>query len=87
MHGRLSYTVHMSTTLTIRVDPAFKDALQEQAKRRGLPLSRYVRELLEKGMTPTPMRDRTGHLRGAITMPTTPEGSWTVKLRERNWRT
>jgi predicted DNA-binding ribbon-helix-helix protein len=77
----------MSTTLTIRVDPAFKEALQERARQRGLPLSRYIRELLEKGMTPPPMRDRTGHLRGSIRLASAPDNAWTAKIRERNWRT
>ena len=76
----------MSTTISIRIDAALKDALEEQARLKGVNLSRYVRELLEKGAAPASLRERAGHLKGRLHLRSASTDPWVAKLRERNWR-
>jgi predicted DNA binding CopG/RHH family protein len=50
--------------INMRVPQALLDALKERAKRRGIPYTRFIRELMERevsGRTPIIHRRRTPH--------------------------
>lgn len=78
--------VYMSTTITIRTDEALRRRLEEHAAERGKTLSEVAREILENGLTPRPIGERAGHLRGKLALPRRESEPWRQKLRERNWR-
>lgn len=82
----LCTSVHMSTTLTIRMDEALRRALEERARDRGVTVSEAAREILGRALDDRPMEARTGHLRGALTLGHDGGEDWRAKLRARNWR-
>jgi len=80
------YIVYMSKTLTIRTDESLREALEERAKRRGITLSQAAREILKDALEERPLGEKTGHLRGSLSLRQGQEESWRKALRERNWR-
>jgi len=82
----LSYTVYMSTTLTVRADESLREALLQRAKAQGKTLSEVVREILESAVTERPLGDRIGHLRGRLHLSASAAEPWRDRLRDRNWR-
>lgn len=76
----------MNTTITVRTDPALRDALAERARARGKTLSQFVREVLEAAVAEGPLRRRAGHLKGRLTLRERAREPWRETLRERNWR-
>jgi hypothetical protein len=83
---RLSYNVHMSTTITIRTGERLREVLDEKAAAGGKTVSELVREILEEALTETPLRARAGHLKGRLSLPKETREAWRRRLRRRNWR-
>ncbi len=83
----LSYTVYMSTTLTIRTDESLREALEKRAEAQGKTVSEVAREILLRALEERPVRTRAGHTKGRLKLPrrTTTE-AWRKELRKRNWR-
>ena len=84
---RLSYIVHMSTTITIRADEPLRESLDKKAAASGKTVSELVREILEFALAETPLQFRAGHLKGRLRLPRTTSEPWRKRLRLRNWRT
>ena len=82
----LYYTVHMSTTITIRTDESLQAALAERAEAQGKTLSALVREILFEALSDRPVEARAGHLKGRLRLFGTNDDAWRSRLRERNWR-
>ena len=83
----MSYTVYMSTTLTIRTDESLREALEKRAEAQGKTLSEVAREILLRALEERPVHTRAGHIRGKLELSrrTTPE-AWRKELQKRNWR-
>jgi predicted transcriptional regulator len=77
----------MSTTLTIRLDEAMRDALAKTAEAQGKTVSRLVREILREALAERPLKARAGHLKGALMLREQAVEPWRESLRQRNWRT
>ena len=75
----------MDRTLTIRLDKAQDQALEARARALGKTRSELVRDLIDRAVSPTPMRDRIGHLKGRLELKRA-QSSWRAKIRARNWR-
>ena len=82
----MSYTVHMSTTLTVRTNEALRQALAKRAEESGKTLSELVREILEEAVVDRPLGERMGQLKGRLRLASTTGEPWRDRLRERNWR-
>ena len=82
----MGYTVHMSTTVTIRTDEALRKALQARARARGITLSEAAREILRQALEQRPLEVKTGHLRGGLKLPRKQTEPWRKTLAERNLR-
>lgn len=80
------YTVHMSTTITVRTDETLRSRLEERAAAEGKSLSGFVRGVLEEAVVEKPLGDRIGHLRGTLELRRPDAEPWRQRLRERNWR-
>jgi hypothetical protein len=80
------YAVHMSTTVTVRIDDDLRRALEARARAQGKTLSAMVRETLEGAVAHKPLGSRVGHLRGRLRLAPPSPGTWREALRERNWR-
>ena len=76
----------MTTTLTIRTDPALKEALARRAESRGLTTSELAREILADALAERPLAERVGHLRGKLERLAPAADPWRKSLRTRNWR-
>lgn len=76
----------MSTTITIRTEPDFREALRKRAEEEGKTLSRYVRDVLERELSGGPLGDRVAHMKGRLRPVDDPPEEWRARLRERNWR-
>jgi len=76
----------MSTTLTIRLDPALKRALDERARLRRQSVSALVREILDTAVAERPLGERVGHLAGRLGPARGEPDEWERHLRETNWR-
>jgi len=82
----MSYTVYMSTTLTVRTDEALRQALAKRAEESGKTLSELVREILEEAVIDRPLAERIGQLKGRLQLAPATAEPWRDRLRERNWR-
>ena len=82
----LSYTVYMSTTITIRADETLREALAKKAATSGKTVSNLVREILEEALAEKPLQVRAGHLKGRLSLPRKGSEPWRSHLRQRNWR-
>ena len=82
----MSYTVHMSTTITIRTDESLRKALDKRATLAGKTISQLVREILEEAVADRPLSARAGHLKGRLRLPRKSSEPWIQHLRQRNWR-
>jgi plasmid stability protein len=82
----MSYTVHMSTTITIRTDEPFRRKLEARAAAAGKSLSELVRDLLERALEERPHGGRTGHVKARLELARRPEEPWRRAIRDRNWR-
>ena len=82
-----SYTVYMSTTITIRADEPLREVLDKKAAASGKTVSELVREILEQALAETPLHFRAGHLKGRLRLPRKSSEPWRGRLRQRNWRT
>lgn len=76
----------MSTTITIRVEPDLREALRTRAEEEGKPLSKYIREVLERELAGAPLGDRVAHLKGRLAPTDERLEGWRARLRKRNWR-
>ena len=76
----------MSTTLTIRLDPTLKRALDERARLRRQSVSATVREILDEAVAERPLGQRVGHLAGRLGPAHGEPDEWERHLRETNWR-
>lgn len=76
----------MSTTITVRAGKALRDALAKRAAAGGETVSELVRRILESAVSDRPLATRVGHLKGRLSLPHPPAGSWRDALRKRNWR-
>ena len=78
---------YMSSTLTIRIPPAEREALTLLAKQNGLSVSELVREILRREIEERPLRVKAGHLKGRLRITGRAAADpWRRSLRERNWR-
>ena len=84
--GAVSYSVYMSTTITIRAEESLRKALARKAAASGKTISELVREILEEALADRPMRVRAGHLKGRLDLSRKSSEPWRKRLRERNWR-
>ena len=82
----LSYTVYVSTTITIRTDETLREALDKKAATSGKTVSELVREILEEALAEKPLQVRAGHLKGRLSLPRKASEPWRSHLRQRNWR-
>ncbi len=82
----MSYTVYMSTTLTIRTDESLREALEKRAEAQGKSLSEVAREILLRALEERPMNARTGHIKGRLKLPRRATEAWRKEVRKRNWR-
>jgi len=76
----------MSTTLTIRLDPALKRALDDRARLHRQSVSALVREILDNAVAERPLGERIGHLAGRLGPARGEPDEWERHLRETNWR-
>lgn len=76
----------MSTTITIRAEPALRSLLEERAAATGKSISEVVREILERALGERPMGDRIRHLRGSFPRRHRRNDPWSRSIRARNWR-
>lgn len=76
----------MSTTLTVRTDPALREELLRRAEAQGKSISEVVREILVDAVMEKPLKARVGHLKGRLDLSASPEDPWRRELRDRNWR-
>lgn len=74
-------------TLTIQADGKLLEALQRRAEVQGKSVSEVAQEILSKAVEEEPLADRTGHLRGQLSLGSQKTDPWRQRLRERNWRT
>ncbi|HUP02082.1 MAG TPA: hypothetical protein VM737_11250 [Gemmatimonadota bacterium] len=77
---------HMRTTLTIRTDDTLRVALEKRARAQGKTLSEVAREILRNALEEHPLKQRTGHLRGRLSLRQEQTEAWRKSLRKRNWR-
>jgi hypothetical protein len=75
----------MANTITIRVNPALREALAERARLERKGVSEVIREILESALTKRPLSDRIGKLRGGLRVGSA-TNDWQRRIRERNWR-
>ncbi len=75
----------MSTTLTVRTGAELYQALQRRAASLGKTVSELVREVLKEAVAERPIAERTGHVRGHLTLPAITD-PWRKHLEEHNWR-
>lgn len=80
------YAAGIGSTLTIRTDEALRAALAKRAAERGETVSALVRRILEEALSDRPLGAKVGHLKGRLSLPRAPAGSWRAELRQRNWR-
>jgi plasmid stability protein len=76
----------VSTTITVRTGKELRDALAKRAAARGETVSELVRRILEAALSDRPLGARVGHLKGRLSLPRAPAGSWRDEIRRRNWR-
>jgi plasmid stability protein len=76
----------MSTTLTIRTDDALREALEKRASAQGKSVSEVAREILRNALEERALEQRTGHLRGRLSLAQKETETWRRTLRQRNWR-
>jgi hypothetical protein len=86
LRSKSSYSVHMSTTITIRAAERLREVLDKKAAASGKTVSALVREILEEALAARPLRVRAGHLKGVLRLPRKSSGPWRRDLRQRNWR-
>jgi hypothetical protein len=75
----------MANTITVRVNPALREALAERARLERKAVSEVVREILESALTKRPLAERIGKLRGGLRVHV-PANDWQRRIRDRNWR-
>lgn len=75
----------MSTTVTVRIDEALREALEERARASGTTLSQVIRDTLREAMEERPLAERICHLKGTVTIDRS-DDPWRERLRVRNWR-
>jgi hypothetical protein len=75
----------MANTITIRVNPALREALAERARLERKAVSEVIREILESALSRRPLAERVGKLRGRLRVPA-PTNELQRRIRERNWR-
>jgi plasmid stability protein len=76
----------MTTSLTIRTDPALKEALSRRAEAKGVTTSELAREILSEALAERPLGQKVGHLRGTLDESAPRVDAWRKALRARNWR-
>lgn len=76
----------MRTTITIRTERALRSLLEERAAVTHKTISEVVREILQGALADGPIGERTGHLRGRLSLPKQPREPWRKRLRAQNWR-
>jgi hypothetical protein len=76
----------MSTTVTIRADPALREALEKRAKAERKTISGIVREILEDALKERPLKVKVGYLKGSLNLPSESSEAWRKQIRARNWR-
>jgi hypothetical protein len=77
---------YMSTTVTVRLDDALREALELKAKATRKTLSEVVRDTLRESLDDRPLGERIGHLKGILEIEPD-DDPWRRQMRERNWRT
>jgi hypothetical protein len=75
----------MANAITIRVNPALREALSEHARLERKGASEVIREILQCALTKRPLADRIGKLRGGLRV-RSPASDSQRRIRERNWR-
>jgi hypothetical protein len=75
----------MSTTLTVRIDSRQQRALARRAAAQKKSLSVLVREILDGALDERPLGQRTGALRGRLSL-AKPGDARRKQIKARNWR-
>lgn len=78
----------MSRTLTLRIDPKCRQALEDRAAVRGVSLSEVARQILDEALLLSPLSARIRPLRGRLSFELGEEspGSLEDHLQKTNWR-
>jgi len=76
----------MSTTVTVRLDDALREALELKAKATRKTISEVVRDTLRESLDDRPLGEKVGHLGGILEIEPD-DDPWRRQIRERNWRT
>ena len=72
--------------MTIRVDEALREALEERARAQGRTVSELAREILRNALEERALGERTSHLKGGLRLARKQPEAWRETLRQRNWR-
>ena len=75
----------MDKTITIRLDSRKDRFLTRHARELGKTKSEFLRELIDRALTPEPLGKRVGHLAGSIEL-SAPKTGLLRQIKERNWR-
>jgi Arc/MetJ-type ribon-helix-helix transcriptional regulator len=75
----------MSTTVTVRLDEALREALELEAKARRKTISEVIRDTLRESFDARPLGEKVGHLRGVLEIELD-DDPWRRQIKERNWR-
>ena len=77
-----------TSTLTIRLPKAQRDALKRSAAALKKTESEYIRDLLARDLDTRPLGERIGHLAGSLDSSQSTGTPHPLKglIRERNWR-
>ncbi|MEW5982772.1 MAG: hypothetical protein AB1806_10435 [Acidobacteriota bacterium] len=76
----------MPETLTIRIKPHEREALNSVAKSLGKSVSEVVRDILVQALEERPLASRAGHLAGRLTLGPASADAFRAKIKASNWR-
>ena len=76
----------MADTLTIRLGPHQREALNRLARTLGKSVSEVVRDILGQALEERSLASKTQHLAGRLTLSPAPPGSFRARIKANNWR-
>ena len=76
----------MHDSLTIRIGPRQRDALDRLAASLGKSVSEVVRDILTQALEERPLAHRAGHLAGRLTLSPASSDAFRARIKAGNWR-
>jgi predicted transcriptional regulator len=76
----------MSTTVTVCLDDALREALELEAKARRKTISEVIQDTLRASFDERHLGERIGDLAGILDVELDDDDPWRRHIRERNWR-